>query len=461
VVLAGAVLMGLWPTAAILFGAVLVVLALCVRAPLYAFALALVLFSFEGTFKMRLSVEGAPSPAAIGAVGIDLAVFAALTALLVSDYGRAPARLWQRAPRPVRVALALLVAWMVLSVLQIPLGGDLVDGLEGFRLTQAYVPAVLGGVVIAASLEEEHLARLLLAVILLAVVYAAFRGVTGPTHNEQLYAEQRDPTAAFEDLGRNIGSFSAPFGLVSFLVPAALLSLGLAVLRAERRVVWGALFLLAMTGIIASFVRTAPLAVVAGAALLALLLLARRGAARRRGAFAIVVVAAVLGGGYAATQLAADVSPVTKYRAESLADPFSDDSVTRRFDRWGRTLEKVADQPWGTGLGTVGRATLQGHRAVFTDNSYLKVVQEQGFLGGLLFIGGLAGLSVAVAVGLVRRDPLRRPVGTAALVAFSGFLVLMTMGEYIEQPGKVLAWVLLGVALWEAYGDGPAVATAG
>jgi hypothetical protein len=98
---------------------------------------------------------------------------------------------------------------------------------------------------------------------------------------------------------------------------------------------------------------------------------------------------------------------------------------------------------------------------VFTDNSYLKVVREQGFLGGLLFIGGLAGLSVAVAVGLVRRDPLRRPVGTAALVAFSGFLVLMTMGEYIEQPGKVLAWMLLGVALWEAYGDGAAVASAG
>jgi O-antigen ligase len=227
-------------------------------------------------------------------------------------------------------------------------------------------------------------------------------------------------------------------------------------------VVWGALFLLAMTGIIASFVRTAPLAVVGGAVLLALLLLARRGAARRRGAYAIVVVAAVLVGGYAATQLAGDASPVTKYRAESLADPFSDYSVTSRFDRWGTTLEKVADRPWGTGLGTVGRATLRGHRAVFTDNSYLKVLREQGVLGGLLFIGGLAGLSAAVAVGLVRRDPLRRPVGTAALVAFSGFLVLMTMGEYIEQPGKVIAWTLLGVALWEAYGDGDAaVASAG
>src|SRR5688500_17444581 len=101
--------MGLWPTAAILLGAVLVVLALCVKAPLYAFAFALVLFSFEGTFKMRLSVEGAPSPAAIGAAGLDLAFFAALTALLVTHYGRAPGRLWQRAPRPVRVALALLV----------------------------------------------------------------------------------------------------------------------------------------------------------------------------------------------------------------------------------------------------------------------------------------------------------------------------------------------------------------
>ena len=89
-----------------------------------------------------------------------------------------------------------------------------------------------------------------------------------------------------------------------------------------------------------------------------------------------------------------------------------------------------------------------------TDNSYMKVLQEQGVLGGLLFMAGLGGLVVLLALRLARIGVTRRPLGTAALTGFSGFLVLMLMGEYIEQPGKLLAWTLLGVAAWEAIGRG-------
>ena len=46
---------------------------------------------------------------------------------------------------------------------------------------------------------------------------------------------------------------------------------------------------------------------------------------------------------------------------------------------------------------------------------------------------------------------MARPLGVAALAAFSSFLVLFLMGDYIEQPGKALSWTLLGVASWEAY----------
>ncbi len=191
---------------------------------------------------------------------------------------------------------------------------------------------------------------------------------------------------------------------------------------------------------------------IAGAALLAVLLLFQKGAARRRGAYALAVVAIVLVGGYGASLLAGEVTRPP--RSERRASPilFSDDSVTTRFDRWGNTLDKVADDPLGTGLGTVGRATARGRVTQFTDNSYLKVLQEQGVLGGLLFVGGLLGLFVALALRLVRQDPSRRALGTAGLAAFCGFAVLMVMGEYIEQPGKLLAWTLLGVTAWEILG---------
>jgi hypothetical protein len=33
------------------------------------------------------------------------------------------------------------------------------------------------------------------------------------------------------------------------------------------------------------------------------------------------------------------------------------------------------------------------------------------------------------------------------LGAFAAFLVLSLAGEYIEQPGKVVAWAFMGIAL--------------
>jgi O-Antigen ligase len=443
-----------WPTAAILAGLLVVVLALCVHAPAYAFAASLALYAFEGTFKMGLGVNGDPSPAATGAVALDCAFLCSLVALVVvHDRGQSLAHVWRGASVAERVSALLLAGWLALSLVQVPVSGDLVNGLEGLRLTQGYVPAALGGLVLAARLGSHRLPDVLLWVILPAVAYAALRGLTGPTDAEQAYAEARAPNASFDELGRNVGSFTGPVGLVSFLVPAALVGLALALLRARPRVVALALFALAMTGIVGSYVRTALAAVVVGAGLLtALLLGTTSGRARRRGAFGVVVVAVVLFGGYAAALYAGSANPATKWRAESLAHPFTDYSVTNRLDLWGHTLDLVADEPFGSGLGTVGRATVVGRQATFTDNSYLKVLREQGIPGALLFLGGLGGIVIAVTLRLIRANPLRRPVGTAALVGFAGFLALSVMGEYIEQPGKLLAWTLLGVAIWETLG---------
>ena len=444
-----------WPTAVILVALLAVVLALCVTAPAYAFALALLLYSFEGTLKMRLSIEDVPTAVPLGAAALDFAFLASLAALIGADRGRSLTVLWSRLTRMERVCASFVGAWLVLSVLQIPVGGDLTNGIEGVRLTQFYVAAILGGVVIAARLGPDRLASVLLAVIGLAVLYAGFRGVTGPTPNEQLFAEQRAFNASFDDLGRNTGSFTGPVGLVSFLVPAALLSLVLGFLRPKQRWTAVGLFALAMTGIVGSFVRTALVAVVAGAGLLALLLLAGK-RQWRLSAAAVVLVVVVLGGGYAAARLASEASPVAEWRAVSLADPFSDYSMTKRFEIWGRTLDRSAEEPFGTGMGTVGRATAEGRRTKSTDNSYLKILLEQGPLGAFLFVGGIGGLFVAAAIRLARIGPVDRPLGTAALTAFAGFLVLMVMAEYIEQPGKLLAWTLLGVALWEASRGSPA-----
>jgi hypothetical protein len=447
----GAVLSSLWPTVALLAGAVTVTLVLCIRAPAYAFFGALVLYSFEGTIKMRFSVEGAPSPVALGAALLDLAFFASLAALLVQDRGRSLAAVWKRARRGERVACTLFGAWLCLSVLQIPVSGDLVDGLEGFRLTQLYVFATLGGIVVASRLPQDRLAWILLGTVFLATAYAAIRGIVGPSFNEQTFAAQRSFIAEFGDVGRNTGSLSGPVALVSFLVPVSVLCLVLGFLIPDRRRVAWALVALAMTGIIASYVRTALVAVVAGAILLAAILLLGEEAGRRRRSFAVGLVVLVLGGGYAATLLAAEINPEARDRAQGLVNPFTDESVTARLETWGKSLENVASEPFGAGLGTVGRA-VEDRRTRTTDSSYLKILREQGAPGALLFLAGLGWIVVAVAVRLSRIGPAQRPLGTAALVGFGSFLVLMLMGEYVEQPGKLFAWTLLGVAIWEVVG---------
>ena len=77
------------------------VLALCVTAPAYAFALALLLYSFEGTLKMRLSIEDVPTAVPLGAAALDFAFLASLAALIGADRGRSLTVLWSRLTRAV------------------------------------------------------------------------------------------------------------------------------------------------------------------------------------------------------------------------------------------------------------------------------------------------------------------------------------------------------------------------
>ena len=76
--------------------ALLAITILAIRAPAYGFIAAIALFGFEGTIKMRLTVEGAPSPLAFGAGMVDLAFLASLLALLLHDRGRSLRRCWGR-----------------------------------------------------------------------------------------------------------------------------------------------------------------------------------------------------------------------------------------------------------------------------------------------------------------------------------------------------------------------------
>ena len=75
-------------------------------------------------------------------------------------------------------------------------------------------------------------------------------------------------------------------------------------------------------------------------------------------------------------------------------------------------------------------------RSSTTDNSFLKVLVEQGALGFLAYTAGLVGMLALAGARLRRAPPQAQLLGLAALSGFVGFVLLETAGEYIEQPGQ-------------------------
>ena len=394
-----------------------------------------------------------PSGLEVGALAIDLTLAVASASLLWRDRGAALRATWRAGGRAEHAFWGLLAAWLALSVVQIPFSPRVVDAVQGLRLTQAYSLLVLAGIALVPVARGRDWVRGLLWVLTPIAAYAAFRAAVDPPTWVTDYAYERTPMNQFGELLRDVGSFSSVVALASFLTPVAVFSLVLGALRPRYRLHAWVVF---------------ALSAVAGHRLLC----AHRhrgGGRRRRGARPSAPRQPrgvrprearrrpdrrrrgrrdVRGGGPRRRCLlehgGAGQGPQRPARRPVAEDPVED-------------MEPVGGQDpppshWGPGSGPSVTRLRRDAGSRFTDNTYLKVFQEQGVLGGLLFTLGLFGTAVLVGRRLARGRPTDDPVAIAALAAFVSFLVLCVLGEYIEQAGKGVAWTLLGVALWGAYG---------
>ncbi len=461
-VLACAALLAVWPTLTLLAVSLVLIAVLAWLAPPFALVAAVLLYGLEGVIKVGLTPElqgVGVTPEAVGAAFLDFACLVAVVGLVRQDRGRTPLAIWHNAGPPTRIAFALLAGWLAISLVQIPLSGDLGTALTGFRLTQGYVLFAAAGTMLLAGSRPQHVVAALVGVLLVIAAYAAFRGVAGPSDGERLAAFGRSTTPLVPSensvIFRNVGSFSSAIGLVSFLVPAGvfLFALGLYLVRV-RLAAWIGVALIVFA-LVATYVRTSLLTMALGVICTAALFMLTSGLAKRAkialaAASVPLLIVLVLLGALVPTILSGG-SPEVKLRSSGILNPLSDPSVELRRERWRDSLDVVRRNPLGTGLGTVGRATVdeQG-AATFVDNSYLKVLQEQGPLGGIIFMGALFATLIAASAGVVRRELPRRAVGVAALAGSISFLLVGLSSEAIEQPGKVLGWLLLGVALWAA-----------
>lgn len=448
--------LGIWPATSMLLLLVAAAVALGLRAPAAALALGVLMMGLEGSVKLLLSLDPTPIPGgarAVGAAGIDLALAAALAGALLADRGRTGRLMWERASGAERAAAAALGGWLVASVLQIVQGGHPVRGLAGWRLFPAYaLVAVTAAVVCARPAIRERATRVMLWVGLVVSAYAAFRVAFGPAAAERAAAHRFVTVTDYGKAFRAVGSFSSAVGLASFMTPVTVFALVTAYLEPRMRRLALATGLLSLVALLGSYSRASLVGVVLGVACAAALVLFAADAERRHKLAAVGLVLATIALAYGGLQVASQSSPQLHERAQGLLNPFGDASMKLRFKSWHRALKAIGREPLGHGIGTAGSASAPSRRRLnTTDNSFLKVVYEQGVVAGALFVGGLLAAIVLLARRLRRLPAEARGGGLAALAGLVAFLALALTGEYVEQPGKVVAWGLFGVAVAMAF----------
>jgi O-antigen ligase len=454
---AGLVLsVGTYPATTLLATMVVGIGVLAWHSPVHGLGAAVLLFGFEGSVKILLGLERFPllGNRAMGAAALDLALLAAVIAVLARDRLRAPSSTWASASRLERVVFGLIAAWMALSVVQIVQGGDIGRGLSGFRLFQWYVVVALATLTVFSHPQLRAVAtRGVVAIGLVVSLYAAARVLIGPAEAERAFALSVPTVTMYGDSVRAVGSFSSAIGLSSFLAPMAVFTFVLGLLVRRLRAAGWMAAAFAVIGVIGSYSRASLFGVALGLACGLLLMVIASDTPARRKLGAVGLVVAVLAGTYGGLLVASRASPVLHERAEGVIDPLDDPSVRLRFETWRRTLDDAGEHPLGQGIGAVGAASAPSRDQVrTTDNSVLKVLVEQGLPGLGLFVAAIFGAVIILARRFrLAGDP--RPVGLAALAGFVTFLGMSFTGETVEQPGKVLAWGFLGMATAYAFVD--------
>jgi FtsH-binding integral membrane protein len=444
-----------WPSLVLIVGAVALVLLLAYRDPRAALVVAIGAFLLEGTVKIALAHSGLSLDQAlgVGAACLDVALFGSVAFVLARALPSGAGTVWGRLTTPERVVIGAASAWLVLSAFQVLLSPSLHAGLSGLRLTQVYLAVALGSAVAFwGAARRDALVTALLWLLAVVLGYACLRGVIGPAKAEHDFSTARGGVISYGDSFRTIGTLSGAIGLTTVAAPAAVFGAVLAVTRPRHRWLGLAVAVFGIGAQVASLGRTPLVATVIALVFAAVLLLVAAGS-RRRVAGASIVFAAclvLLAGGAAVASRSSDR---LSERLEGLAHPRSDESMQLRFKNWRRRVDDAARHPLGKGLGTVGgatagEATAEGtKKTVTTDSSYLHVLLEQGFAGLALFLVALLGGVALIARRLMLTPEPARGVGLAALSGFVAFMVMMSTAEALEQPGKVLAWALLGLAI--------------
>jgi O-antigen ligase len=321
------------------------------------------------------------------------------------------------------------------------------------------------------ALVDRRLARRLVIVAVVAGLAVALYGITARAFfGPLLFGRFAVPTVS------PFGPFVSKNHFAGYVEMAALLAAGLALgladearrgpaalswvgsARAWRVVLAAGAAAVMSLAVLVSLSRGGALSLLAGFGAVAAMQLWRRRASWPRLFAGLAGVFLVLLAGLAV------LPPEGRARIASIAHAAEDSSASFRMALWSDAVRAAAASPMvGFGFGAfasalpVYKSAAGSLRVEHTENDYLELLAETGFLGASLLLAGMALTAVNLVRGLGRQeDRLLRGLGTGAAGALAALLVHSVFDFNLHVPSNALLFALSAtVGLAAAAGPSP------
>ncbi len=355
-----------------------------------------------------------------------------------------------RVPREIRVVGLLLGAFVFGNLLASAVAPDPLQTLRSLSIRSYMVLAWLFFVCLVATDPERILPALwkgYLVAALGATVFGVFE-YYGFVHNAEWAGGLRAK-----------GPFKDPNVYGPFLIPAALYCVSrLRHAEMTQRIIYGALLLVFVFGVLLSFSRGAWLNLSLSLALLLLFILSTRRPRREKVGITLASGLVLAAGAAVVIGAISFTTAGQRFQDRAVFAKNYDVREGGRFYTQRLALERMGRSPLGVGPGrTDEEFGLEPH------NLYLHVIVEGGWIAGLAFLG-VIGLTLAGAGRVMRwHSPLRDEF----IVAFAALLGILAQSLFIDSTHwrhlwlmLALCWALIAVARRRSRPTRSALATA-
>jgi hypothetical protein len=381
-------------------------------------------------------------------IPVEKAIGLALAGLWIASI----AGLLFRGARQTRISVGplLLCAYLLITLIQVPLAADRTVAEQGFKDGGWFMLAVL---LIGYSgwprEAYDRIAKGILVVAALAGAYALLRVITGPAGAElrifrlsqfNFVGGKLKPGGSFGN-AQDMGTWMS--AVVPFCFAAIL------VYRGRWRAIAAAACGLCTIAVLESQLRIGLVAIILGMLLvLAIFQLGRGFPGLHLGA---TLTAAVAGGALLVAGLAIS-GDSSSHSFRALLHPTSDPSFIARRYKWHQALRDLDTKPFGYGVGTASFAQQQSGKLFLTagsttvDNGFLKIALEQGLvIMGVFAMAMVATLLALIRTGVLERDRLSGGLALGAAGTLASFLIVMLAEDATANPRSLATWAIVGL----------------